>query len=142
MWVGPLAGVLLILACGAIGLLGMIGVVVVCVLAFRCLALAVRAARPRATVVLLGCAIVLAGALFFALELGGTKYVNFVLDQLILHGRADGDDYLNAALTKSLSSLMVPAPGIDGVAPAKAHYGFYALAATLTPLPAAMRRSR
>ena len=134
VWVGPLGGVVLILACGAIGLLGMIGVALVGVLALGCLALALRAARPRATLALAGCAIVLVGALFFALELGGTKYVNFVLDQLILHGRADGDDYLNAALTKSLSTLLVPAPGIDGVAPAKYHYGFYALAATLTPI--------
>lgn len=134
VWVGPLAGMLLILACGAIGLLGMIGVAVVCVLALGCLALGVRAARPSASTVLVGCVIVVVGALFFALELGGTKYVNFVLDQLILHGRADGDDYLNAALTKSLSTLLVPAPGIDGVAPAKYHFGFYALAATLTPI--------
>lgn len=133
-WVGPLAGVLLIVACGAIGLLGMVGIAVVCVLAVACLVLGVRAARPSTVTVLLECAIVLAGALFFALELGGTKYVNFVLDQLILHGRADGDDYLNAALTKSLSTLLVPAPGIDGVAPAKYHFGFYALAATLTPI--------
>jgi hypothetical protein len=133
-WVGPLAGVLLILACGAVGLLGMIGVAVVCVLALGCLVLGVRAARPSTVTVLLECAIVLAGMLFFALELGGTKYVNFLLDQLIPHGRADGDDYLNAALTKSLSTLLVPAPGIDGVAPAKYHFGFYALAATLTPI--------
>jgi hypothetical protein len=134
VWVGPLGGVVLILACGAIGLLGMIGVALVGVLALGCLALGVRAARPSTITVLLECAIVLAGVLFFALELGGTKYVNFVLDQLILHGRADGDDYLNAALTKSLSTLLVPAPGIDGVAPAKYHFGFYALAATLTPI--------
>lgn len=133
-WVGPLAGALLILACGAIGLAGMIGVAVVCLLALGCLVLGVRAGRPGALVVLLECAIVLVGVLFFALELGGTKYVNFLLDQLILHGRADGDDYLNAALTKSLSTLLVPAPGIDGVAPTKYHFGFYALAATLTPL--------
>ncbi|HKP23589.1 MAG TPA: hypothetical protein VJV39_06970 [Dongiaceae bacterium] len=134
VWVGPLAGFVLILACAAIGLTGMIGVAVICVLAIGCLVLGVRAARPSAATVLLECAIVLAGVLFFAVELGGTKYVNFVLDQLILHGRADGDDYLNAALTKSLSTLLVPAPGIDGVAPAKYHFGFYALAATLTPL--------
>jgi len=134
VWVGPLAGLVLFLACGAIGLLGMIGVAMVCVLALACLVLGVRAARPSTVTVLLECAIVLAGVLFFALELGGTKYVNFVLDQLILHGRADGDDYLNAALTKSLSTLLVPAPGIDGVAPTKYHFGFYALAATLTPL--------
>jgi len=134
VWVGPLAGAALILACGVVGLLGMIGVAVVCVLAIACLVLGVRAARPSMITVLLECAIVLAGVLFFALELGGTKYVNFVLDQLILHGRADGDDYLNAALTKSLSTLLVPAPGIDGVAPAKYHFGFYALAATLTPI--------
>jgi hypothetical protein len=134
VWVGPLGGVVLILACGAIGLLGMIGVALICVLALGCLALGVRAARPSTVTVLLECAIVLAGVLFFALELGGTKYVNFVLDQLILHGRADGDDYLNAALTKSFSTLLVPAPGIDGVAPAKYHFGFYALAATLTPI--------
>jgi hypothetical protein len=133
-WVGPLAGMTLIVACGAIGLLGMIGVALVGVLALACLVLGVRAARPNTATVLLECTIVLAGMLFFALELGGTKYVNFVLDQLILHGRADGDDYLNAALTKSLSTLLVPAPGIDGVAPAKYHFGFYALAATLTPI--------
>ncbi|HJT13270.1 MAG TPA: hypothetical protein VJ790_11695 [Dongiaceae bacterium] len=134
VWVGPLAGLVLILACGVVGLLGMIGVALVCVLALGCLVLGIRAARPSTITVLLECAIVLAGVLFFALELGGTKYVNFVLDQLILHGRADGDDYLNAALTKSLSTLLVPAPGIDGVAPAKYHFGFYALAATLTPI--------
>jgi hypothetical protein len=133
-WVGPLAGVVLILACGAIGIAGMIGVAVVSLLALGCLVVGLRATRPSALIVLLECAIVLAGVLFFAVELGGTKYVNFVLDQLILHGRADGDDYLNAALTKSLSTLLVPAPGIDGVAPAKYHFGFYALAATLTPI--------
>ena len=134
VWVGPLAGVLLIVSCGVVGLLGISGVAAVCLLALGCLALGARAARLHAIVLLAGCAIVLVGALFYALELGGTKYVNFVLDQLILHGRADGDDYLNAALTKSLSTLLVPAPGIDGLAPTKYHYGFYALAATLTPV--------
>jgi hypothetical protein len=83
---------------------------------------------------LVGGAVALAAALFFALELGGTKYINFVVDQLILHGRADGDDYNNAALTKSLSTLLLPTPGIDGVVPVRYHVGFYALAAMLTPL--------
>ena len=71
-WVGPLAGVVLILSCGAIGLLGLIGFVVIGLLALGCLVLGVRAARPSTLVVLLECAIVLAGVLFFALELGGT----------------------------------------------------------------------
>jgi hypothetical protein len=134
VWAGPLAGVALIAACALVGLLGTIGAAVICGLALVCLALGLRAARPRATMVLLGCAIAVAGALIYAVELGGTKYVNFVLDQLILHGRADGDDYLNAALTKSFSTLLVPAPGIDGVAATRYHIGFYALAAMLTPL--------
>jgi hypothetical protein len=133
-WVGPLAGVVLIVACGAVALLGSIGMGLVGVLAFACLVLGVRAARPSASVLLLGGAIAIGGALFYALELGGTKYVNFLVDQLILHGRADGDDYLNAALTKSLSTLLLPAPGIDGVAPTRYHVGFYTLAAMLTPL--------
>ena len=133
-WVGPLAAVVLIFACGAVGLLGMIGAAALGVLALTCLVLSARAARPSATAVLIGCAVALAAALFFGLELGGTKYINFVVDQLILHGRADGDDYNNAALTKSLSTLLLPTPGIDGVAPVRYHVGFYALAAMLTPL--------
>jgi len=134
-WVGPLAGVLLIAACAVIGVLGTIGLALVCALALACVILALRRAaraRPAPTVLLLGCAIAVGGAVLFSLELGGTKYINFLVDQLILHGRADGDDYLNGALTSSLRTLLVPAPGIDGVAPTRYHFGFYALAATLT----------
>jgi len=136
-WVGPLTAALMLAACGAIGLLGQFGAILVCALALGCCVyggwqVAAPNLRPSLTGLLLGCAIAVAGALLFSAELGGTKYVNFLLDQLILHGRADGDDYLNAALAKSLSSLHIPATGIDGVSVVHYHFGFYALAAALT----------
>ena len=135
-WVGPLTAVLMIGACAVIGLLGQAGVIVVSVLAIGCVAycgwqVAARNLRPSLTGLALGCVIAIVGVLLFSLELGGTKYVNFLLDQLILQGRADGDDYLNAALTKSLSSFNVPATGIDGISFVHYHFGFYALAAQL-----------
>jgi hypothetical protein len=136
-WVGPLTAVLLIAACGLIGLLGQIGTILVSALALGCIAyggwlVVARSLRLGPTGLLLGCVIAVVGVLLFSADLGGTKYVNFLLDQLILHGRADGDDYLNAALTKSLSIFAFPATGIDGISVAHYHVGFYALAATLT----------
>jgi hypothetical protein len=136
-WVGPLAALLLIAACAIIDALGIIGIAVVCAAALACLVYAAMQLshpdrRSSPTILALGCAIAVCGVLLFSLELGGTKYINFLVDQLILHGRADGDDYLNAALTKSMSSFLIPAPGIDGVAPAYYHVGYYALAAMLT----------
>jgi hypothetical protein len=139
-WIGSLTTLLLIASCGVIAVLGQFGALLVCALALGCCVYggcqvaARNNLRPSPTSLLLGCAIAVAGAFLLSLELGGTKYVNFLVDQLILHGRADGDDYLNAALTSSLSSLYVPATGIDGVSPTQYHVGFYALAAALTKI--------
>lgn len=136
-WVGPLTAALLVTSCGIIAVAGILGVGVVCALASMCLVYLLhqivrRHLRIAPLKVAVGCAIAIASALLFATELGGTKYINFLVDQLILHGRADGDDYLNAALTASVKSYLFPATGIDGLDPARYHFGFYALAAMLT----------
>ena len=135
-WVGPLTAISLVMSCGIIAVAGIIGVVVVCALAVASLGYLFRQIAERTLYiaprhVAIGCTIAFASALLFATELGGTKYINFLVDQLIQHGRADGDDYLNAALTASIRAHFFPATGIDGLEPARYHFGFYALAAML-----------
>jgi hypothetical protein len=135
-WVGPLTAISLVMSCGVIALAGIIGVVVVSALAVASLGYLFREIAERKLYIAprqiaIGCAIAFASAMLFATELGGTKYINFLVDQLIQHGRADGDDYLNAALTASIRAHFFPATGIDGLEPARYHFGFYALAAML-----------
>lgn len=66
--------------------------------------------------------------------LQGSKYANFIADQLALYGRADGDTLFHAAIINGLRFFGTASTGIDGVQPLTYHIGAHFIAARLAAM--------
>lgn len=134
IWIGPLAMAIVLVGL----LLTAFGITPITVIMLLALALLGRAGwrleRPRigarrgAFWVLLLVAILTVATM----QVAGTKYLNYVADQLMLAGRTDGDLLMHAAMVNAIRYFHFPSTGIDGVQFTRYHFGIDLLAAALS----------
>jgi hypothetical protein len=133
-WVGPIAVVVLIAGC-LIAALGIAGHLVLWIAFLAALIGTVRALRQPAAASGESYAAWLLLLLFAAalsvLLVAGSKYVNFIADQLLLYGRTDGDVMFHGAIVNAIRDFGMPSTGIDGVHLLRYHTGFDVLAALI-----------
>ena len=135
MLVGPavVAGLVIV---ELLGLLGTIGYILIGIAALVGLGLAIRREIGQARAGRMIGWLVLVVALWLPLigALHGTKYANFIADQLMLWGRTDGDTLFHGALINSLRYFGTIATGIDGIHPFGYHVGVHFLAGRIADL--------
>jgi hypothetical protein len=135
IWAGPLAVIGLIVACllAAGGIVGFallwIGTVASVVVAIRRLREEAFLSPRRAAA---WAALLIGAALLAALLTLGSKYVNFLADQLLLYGRADNDVMFHGAIINAFRYFHFPSTGIDGLNLLRYHTGVDALAALVS----------
>ncbi len=134
IWIGPLAVAILL-----VGLLltafGIAPIAAIMLLALVLLGRAVwRLERPRigAGRITLWVLLLLAVLAVATVQVAGSKYLNYVADQLMLAGRTDGDLLMHAALANAIRYFHFPSTGIDGVQFTRYHFGIDLLTAALS----------
>ena len=134
IWIGPLAMAILLVGL----LLTVFGIALIAVIMLLALALLGRAVwrleRPRigARRVAFWVLLLLAILTVATLQVAGTKYLNYVADQLMLAGRTDGDLLMHAAMVNAIRYFHFPSTGIDGVQFTRYHFGLDLLVAALS----------
>jgi hypothetical protein len=134
IWAGPLAVVGLVVGC-AVAALGSVGFALLWLAALASAGIAIRRLRedaflsPRRVVAWL--LLLLAAALLSALLIAGSKYTNFISDQLLLYGRTDGDVMFHGAIINAYRYFHFPSTGIDGLELLRYHTGVDVLAAAI-----------
>lgn len=118
LWVGPL-GVLALFAGCLVAALGVSGQVLLCAGFLTTLVGAILALRrpgtPPGGGLALWTLLLLLALVLAVLLLDGSKYVNFIADQLLLYGRTDGDVMFHGAIANAIRNFGMPSTGIDGV---------------------------
>lgn len=134
IWIGPLAMAVLL-----IGLLltafGIVPIALIMLAALLLLGRGIwRLGRPglRAQRIALWLLLLLALVVIATIQVAGTKYLNYVADQLMLAGRTDGDLLMHAAMSNAIRYFHFPSTGIDGVHFSRYHFGIDLLAAALS----------
>jgi hypothetical protein len=74
--------------------------------------------------------LIIAG-IFAVLLIHGSKYLNFVADQLLLYGRTDGDMMFHGAIVNAFRYFHFPSTGIDGLRLLHYHVGLDAIASLI-----------
>ncbi|GAB2176159.1 hypothetical protein [Dongia sp. agr-C8] len=134
IWAGPLAVVGLLVGCG-LAALGTIGFALLWLAAMASAGIAVRRLldnafqSPRRVAAWL--LLLLAAALLSTLLIAGSKYTNFISDQLLLYGRTDGDVMFHGAIINAYRYFHFPSTGIDGLHLLRYHTGVDVLAAAI-----------
>jgi hypothetical protein len=134
IWIGPLAMAIVLVGL----LLTAFGIALMALIMLLALALLGRAVwrleRPRivARRVALWVLLLLAILTVATLQVAGTKYLNYVADQLMFAGRTDGDLLMHAAMSNAIRYFHFPSTGIDGVQFTRYHFGIDLLVAALS----------
>jgi hypothetical protein len=134
IWAGPLAVIGLLVACG-LAALGTVGFALLWLAALTSGVIALRRLRddaflsPRRVIAWL--LLLLAAALLSTLLIAGSKYTNFIADQLLLYGRTDGDVMFHGAIINAYRYFHFPSTGIDGLHLLRYHTGVDVLAAAI-----------
>jgi hypothetical protein len=131
LWLG-VASVALLLAPFLLMMLGVVGEAALYAGALALVLFTLRPVFLRPSMRLLPwLGLLLVAGIAFAVQIGGSKYVNFFADQLALFGRTDGDVFSHGAITNSLRYFGVPSMAIDGIRQLHYHFGVNLLAAAL-----------
>jgi hypothetical protein len=134
IWLGPIAALVLIVGClmAAFGIVGqaLIWIAFLAALARSVIVLRAPSAIPggRLSLWLL---LLLAAGLLATIMIGGSKYVNFIADQLLLYGRTDGDVMFHGAIANAMRYFGFPSTGIDGLQLLRYHWAGDALTAMI-----------
>jgi hypothetical protein len=134
IWAGPLAVIGLLVGCG-LAALGTLGFALLWLIALASIVIAIRRLNHDAFLSLRRIAawllLLLAAALLATLLIAGSKYTNFIADQLLLYGRTDGDVMFHGAIINAYRYFHFPSTGIDGLNLLRYHTGVDVLAALI-----------
>jgi hypothetical protein len=134
IWAGPLAVAGLLVGC-ALAAAGTIGFALLWFATLASIAVAVRRLNQDAFLSLGWIAawslLLLAAALLATLLIAGSKYTNFIADQLLLYGRTDGDVMFHGAIINAYRYFHFPSTGIDGLNLLRYHTAVDVLAALI-----------